>query len=308
MSNLPHGVTINGIEIDNSFAEAFDMCATRLLITAIDYHWARRAAESMTGFATSVIGCGIEAGIERRLATHETPDGRPGYAVLLFAMSEKYLTKHLGLRVGQCVLTCPTTAVFSGLEGEKHIPLGSHTRYFGDGHQISKVIGDRRYWRIPVMDGEFICEDKVAVVPAIGGGNFLIMARSQAEAIQACRVAVEAMNHVPNIVLPFPGGGVRSGSKVGSRYKSLGASTNHPYCPTLRGAVDTNLRPGVESVIEVVIDGLDVQDVINAMRTGISSVCDLGAQHGIIVITAGNYEGKLGRYHFHLWEIAETKQ
>lgn len=303
MSHHRDGVTINGVEVDNAFAEAFEMRATRLIVTAIDYHWARQAAESMTGFATSVIGCGIEAGIERRLATHETPDGRPGYTVLVFAVSRERLTKNLGLRIGQCVLTCPTTAVFSGIDSDTRIPLGDHTRYFGDGFQISKAVGDRRYWRIPVMDGEFVCEDKVGVAPAIGGGNFIIMARSQAEAIQACRVAVEAMSHVPNIVLPFPGGGVRSGSKVGSRYKSLTASTNDPYCPTLRGVVNTQLRPGVESAIEIVIDGLDVQDIINAMRTGINAACDLGAQQGIIAVTAGNYEGKLGNYHFHLWEI-----
>ena len=306
MSNPPNGITINGIEVDNSFAEAFEMRATRLIITAIDYHWARQAAESMTGFATSVIGCGIEAGIERRLATHETPDGRPGYAVLVFALSGKALTKHLGLRIGQCVLTCPTTAVFSGLEGDEKIPLGNYIRYFGDGHQISKAVGDKRYWRIPVMDGEFVCEDTATMMPAIGGGNFIIMARSQAEVIQACRVAVEAMSHVSNIVLPFPGGGVRSGSKVGSRYKRLNASTNDRYCPTLRGVVENNLKAGVEAVTEIVIDGLNVQDVINAMRVGINAVCDLGAQHGIIAVTAGNYDGKLGNYHFHLWEIVEA--
>lgn len=306
------GIKINGIEVDNSFAEAFEMRATRLIITAIDYHWARQAAENMTGFATSVIGCGIEAGIERRLATHETPDGRSGYSVLIFAMSTKDLAKHLGLRIGQCILTCPTTAVFSGIESDKKVSkkilLGDYIRYFGDGYQISKIVGDKRYWRIPVMDGEFVCEDKASVVPAIGGGNFIIMGRSQAEVIQACRAGVEAMSHVRNIVLPFPGGGVRSGSKVGSRYKRLNASTNDPYCPTLRGIVDSSLKPGVESAMEIVIDGLSVQDVINAMRVGIRAVCDLGAQHGIIGITAGNYDGKLGNYHFHLWETVETDE
>lgn len=305
MSTPINGITINGIEVENTFAEAFAMKATRLIITAIDYHWARQAAESMTGFATSVIGCGVEAGIERRLGTHETPDGRPGFTVLMFSTSKSLLIKHLGLRIGQCVLTCPTTAVFSGIESDIKIPLGNNTRYFGDGYQISKVIGEKRYWRIPVMDGEFICEDTTSMVPAIGGGNFIVMARSQAEVIQACRVAIEAMSYVPNIVLPFPGGGVRSGSKVGSRYKKLVASTNDRYCPTLRGIVDTQLKPKAESIMEIVIDGLIVQDIINAMRCGIKAVCDLGSQHGIIAISAGNYDGNLGGYQFHLWEIVE---
>jgi formylmethanofuran--tetrahydromethanopterin N-formyltransferase len=294
---------INGIEIEDTFAEAFGMSATRIIITAINSRWAHIAGETMTGFATSVIGCGVEAGIEADIGPDETPDGRPGVSVLLFGMSGKALAKQLEARVGQCVLTCPTTALFAGIEGEKLMPLGKNLRFFGDGYQISKQIGGTRYWRVPVMDGEFLCEESVARVPAVGGGNFLVLAETQQQALSACEKAIEAMTKLPNVIMPFPGGIVRSGSKVGSKYKTLMASTNDAYCPTLRGLVKSNLDPAIGSVMEIVINGLSDEDVSFATRTGISAVCELGAAAGIRRVSAGNYGGKLGQFHFHLREL-----
>ena len=294
---------INGVVIDDTFSEAFGMRATRIIITAINYKWARHAAETMTGFATSVIGCKVEAGIERIVGNHETPDGRPGISVLLFATDRKTLESQLQARIGQCVLTCPTTAVFSGLESEENISLGKNLRYFGDGFQTSKVIGNRRYWRLPVMDGEFLCEETTGFQRAIGGGNILVFARSLSQVLLACEAAIDAISTLPNIILPFPGGGVRSGSKVGSKYEALSASTNHPYCPTLKCHPDSALDKNTEAVMEIVIDGLNVEDVTLAMYRGIEAICDLGKSQGIEKITGGNYGGKLGQYHFHLREI-----
>jgi formylmethanofuran--tetrahydromethanopterin N-formyltransferase len=294
---------INGTEIEETFAEAFGMSATRVIITAINLRWARIAGETMTGFATSVIGCGVEAGIETELPPEQTPDGRPGVSVLLFGMSGKALAKQLETRVGQCILTCPTTAIFAGMQGEKQIPLGKNLRFFGDGYQLSKQIDGTRYWRVPVMDGEFLCEETVARVPAVGGGNFLVLAESQAQALSACEHAIEAMQKLPNIIMPFPGGIVRSGSKVGSKYKALMASTNEAYCPTLRGLVKSKLDAEIGSVMEIVINGLSDNDVRLATRTGINAVCELGAAAGIKRISAGNYGGKLGQFHFHLREV-----
>ena len=294
---------INGVEIEDTFAEAFSMRATRVIITAINYKWARHAAETMTGFATSVIGCNVEAGIERVIGNHETPDGRPGISVLLFATDKKSLEKQLQKRVGQCVLTCPTTAVFSGMEGDDQIDLGKNLRYFGDGFQTSKKIGNKRYWRIPVMDGEFVCEESTGFQKAIGGGNLLVLARHISQALLACEAAIDSISMLPNIILPFPGGGVRSGSKVGSKYKFLNASTNHPFCPTLKGRADNILNKNIEAAMEIVIDGLTKEDVILAMHRGIEAICDLGKSQGIEKITGGNYGGKLGTHHFHLREI-----
>lgn len=292
----------NGVAIDDTFAEAFGMRATRILVTALDLKWAYHAARAVTGFATSVIGCGCEAGIERELAAEETPDGRPGLSILLFAMSGKELAKQVERRVGQCVLTAPTTAVFAGLDGEP-VNLGKNLRFFGDGFQMSKVIGGKRYWRVPVMDGEFVCEETTGMIKAVGGGNFLVLARGQGEALAACETAIEAMARLRGVIMPFPGGVVRSGSKVGSKYKALSASTNDAFCPTLRGAVKSELSAETGAVLEIVIDGLTQGDVRDAMRAGIEAVCKVGAAGGIVRVSAGNYGGKLGQFHFKLHEI-----
>jgi len=292
---------INGVEIRDSFAEAFPMAGTRLIITADTPRWARTAAASMTGFATSVIGCGCEAAIERELPADETPDGRPGIAVLIFAMSLKDLKKVVPLRVGQCVLTSPTSACYAGLKGGPAIPLGRALRYFGDGHQMSKKIGDERIWRVPVMEGEFVCDEITgSVTSAVGGGNFLILARDRAAALTAAEAAVDAMAKVEGAVLPFPGGVVRSGSKVGSKYAGLIASSNDAYCPTLRGLVPSALPDSVGSVMEIVIDGLSEAEVAQSMRVGVAAVCALGAAAGVVAVDAGNYGGNLGPFHFKL--------
>ncbi len=301
---MTHSLELSGVVVRPSFAEAFPMRATRLLITAESPRWAEIAARSMTGFATSVIGCGCEAGIERLLGPEETPDGRPGVAVLLFAMSEKALAEQLVRRVGQCVLTCPTASAWNGLAAERSLSLGRSLRFFGDGFQASKRIGSRRFWRVPVMEGEFLVEDRVGVVKGVGGGNFLILAETAAAALHAAEAAVAAIAHVPGVILPFPGGIVRSGSKVGSRYKGLIASTNHRYCPTLRAVVpDTALPAEVGAVLEIVIDGLDEASVGRAMVAGIRAACALGRSAGVVAIDAGNYGGKLGPYHFHLHQL-----
>ncbi len=298
---------INGVQIDDTFAEAFNMRGTRVIITAQNLKWAYSGANAMTGFATSVIGCGVEAGIERELSPEETPDGRPGVAVLMFAMGSAVLMKQLENRMGQTILTCPTAAAFSGIEGNERINLGKNLRFFGDGFQISKQFGGKRYWRVPVMDGEFITEETTGMVRAVGGGNFLVLATSQLQALAACEAAIEAMSKIPNVIMPFPGGVVRSGSKVGSKYKALFASTNDAFCPTLKGLTNTQLSDDIESVMEIVIDGLTEADIRKATYVGIEATCKLGAENGIKRISAGNYGGKLGQFQFHLRDIMSDK-
>ncbi len=298
---------INGVKIDDTFAEAFNMRGTRVIITAQNHKWAYNAANAMTGFATSVIGCGVEAGIERELSQEETPDGRPGVAILMFAMGSSVLMKQLENRMGQTILTCPTAAAFSGIEGNERINLGKNLRFFGDGFQTSKQFGGKRYWRVPVMDGEFITEETTGMVSAVGGGNFLVLATSQPQALAACEAAIEAMRKIPNVIMPFPGGIVRSGSKVGSKYKTMFASTNDAFCPTLKGLTNTQLSDDIESVMEIVIDGLTDADIRKATYVGIKAACKLGAENGIKRISAGNYGGKLGQFQFHLRDIMNDK-
>jgi formylmethanofuran--tetrahydromethanopterin N-formyltransferase len=296
----------NGVVVDDTFAEAFPMKATRIVITAHTLEWARHAAVAATGLATSVIGCGCEAGIECELAPAQTPDGRPGFAVLLFAMSGKELAKQLERRVGQCVLTCPTTAVFAGVNEGEAIALGKNLRFFGDGWQISKVIDGVRYWRVPVMDGEFVAQETTAVVKGVGGGNLLLLCRDTACALAVATAAVRAMRALPNVVMPFPGGVVRSGSKVGSKYAALSASTNDAFCPSLVGLVaHSELTQEIRCVMEIVIDGLSEADVGAAMRAGMHAGIVIGAAGGLLRIAAGNYGGKLGPFHFHLHKLLD---
>ena len=294
----------NGVAVDDGFAEAFDMRATALVITAPEPRWARQAAVSMTGFATSVIGCGVEAGIDAELDPAATPDGRPGVRVLLFAASTAELQKQLAARVGQCVLTSPGSACYAGLEGAERLPLGNALRYFGDGWQIAKRFGDRRFWRVPVMDGEFVCEATTGLTKqAVGGGNLLLAARSGAAALRAAEAVAAAVAATPGAIAPFPGGIVRSGSKVGSKYKAAPASTNDAWCPTLAGLVESALDPETRAVLEVVIDGLTADAVAAAMRAGLAAATALGPEAGAHRIGAGNYGGRLGRHHFHLREL-----
>ena len=293
---------LHGVEIVDTFAEAFPMTAARLIVTAETAEWAHIAATAATGYAASVIGCDAEAGIERILSPEETPDGRPGVSLLFFAFSRDALQKALVNRVGQCILTCATTAVFNGLEGDpgKQIRIGGNLRYFGDGWQISKVIDDHRYWRMPTMDGEFVCEDHFGTTKGVAGGNLIILGETQSLTLAAAEAAVIAMRTFPGVILPFPGGIVRSGSKVGSKYASLRASTNEAYCPTLRGSVASALPEGVNAVYEIVIDGLTLDTVKAAMWAGMLAASRMP---GVKQITAGNYGGKLGPFHIQLREL-----
>ncbi len=297
-------MTVKGIRIDDTFAEAFGMRATAVIITADTPRWARQAAITMTGFATSVIGCGCEAGIDHELTTRQTPDGRPGVRALLFAVSTAELQKQLQTRVAQCVLTSLGSACYSGLEGEESLRLGNALRYFGDGWQISKRFGAKHFWRIPVMDGEFVCDAVTGLTKrAVGGGNLLVLGRTTQTTRAAAEAAAAAIAKVPDVITPFPGGIVRSGSKVGSKYKGVPASTNDAYCPTLRGAVKSALDVDTGSVLEIVIDGLTSEAVASAMRAGIAAIVKLGPRRGAMRISAGNYGGKLGPHHYHLREL-----
>lgn len=286
--------------IDDTFAEAFGMRYVRMIVTAADEHWLKAGLNEFCGFSSSVIACDSEMGIERFLDVSQSPDGRVGAAVMAFGFSTDALAEAMPKRAGQCLMTCPSTAVFDAMpDSEKRLAFGKHIRFFGDGFQKSKVVAGRRYWRIPVMDGEFVIEDTLGVEKGVAGGNIIIQGANADVARQAARRAVEATSDVEGVITPFPGGVARSGSKVGSRYKGLRASTSDPFCPTLKGRVDTKLHPGVNSVLEVVIDGTNEESVGNAMRAAARAA----AGEGVIAISAGNYGGKLGPHHLRLHEL-----
>jgi formylmethanofuran--tetrahydromethanopterin N-formyltransferase len=289
--------------VEDTFAEAFRMRFTRILITAHDRHWLESAVREYSGYGSSIIACDAETGLEQWVDPSETPDGRVGASILAFGFSTEGLGKAVANRAGQCLMTCPTTAVFDGLsESTERIPLGRHLRYFGDGFQKSKRLAGRRYWRIPVMDGEFLIEDSVGVSQGVAGGNIILQAVSLEAGLAAARRAANAVADLAGVITPFPGGVARSGSKIGSRYKDLRASTSDAFCPTLRGRVETRLHPGVNCAYEIVMDGISEPAVSRAMATAMRSA----AGEGIPCISAGNYGGKLGKHQLRLRELLAT--
>jgi len=284
----------------DTFAEAFRLRFARLVVTAHDAHWLEAAIRAACGYGTSVIGCDAEVGVERRIAAEDTPDGRPGATLLLFAFSTEALAKAVANRTSQCLLTCPTVAVYDGLpSASERVALGAHVRFFGDGREKTKVIDGRRYWRIPVMDGEFLVEDSAGVAKGIGGGNFIVQGRSLEAALAAARRAVAAIEPIPGTITPFPGGVVRSGSKVGSIYQALRASTNEAFCPSLVGREATSLHPDAVACLEIVIDGSTEEAVAAAMAAGLRAA----SGNDVPAISAGNYGGALGKFHFHLHQV-----
>lgn len=287
-------------EIEDTFAEAFGMRYARLLVTAHDEHWLAAASSEFCGYASSVIACDAEAGVERHLPADESPDARPGAALLVFGFSGDALSKALPNRAGQCLMTCPTTAVYDGLPlATERIPLGKFIRFFGDGYQKSKLLDGRRYWRVPVLDGEFLVEETAGLAKGVAGGNLIIQAADLTAGLAAARRAVEALAELPGVITPFPGGIARSGSKVGSRYAKLAASTAEAYCPTLKGRIASQLHPDAQCAYEIVIDGTDQPSVARGMRDAMLAA----AGPGLMRISAGNYGGKLGKFHLRLHEL-----
>ena len=293
----------NGTIIEDTFAEMFPMWAGRILITAANEKWALIAARTAAGFASSIIMSPAEAAVETLVSPKETPDGRPGAIIQIYHSSRGELKHQMSLRIGQCIMTCPTTAAFDALpKAKRRVKIGRSLRLFGDGFQKKGEVGGRKVWRIPVMEGEFMVEDDFGVMKAVASGNMLILAKDWKAALKASEDAKEAISrNVRGVIMPFPGGLCRAGSKVGSLNYKLPASTNHQYCPTIKKLVsDSEVPDNVESVYEIVINGLNQKVVKKAMAEGIKAAVKVP---GVVKITAGNYGGKLGPYRAVLKEV-----
>jgi formylmethanofuran--tetrahydromethanopterin N-formyltransferase len=300
--------TPNGIvQVQDTYAEMFPLWAGRVLITAQNEKWAQIAASVTTGFATSVIEATAEAAIERTVPADQTPDKRPGILIQIYNKDRFELKHQLMERIGQCTMTCPTTAAFNGLLGKRVLNVGSSLRYFGDGFQKKAMVGGRKCWKIPVMEGNFYVEDGFGAMEAVAGGNFMIFAKTQQEGLAAAEAAADAIRaNAPDVIMQFPGGVCRSGSKAGSLKYKLKASTNHTYCPTLRAIVpDTVVPEGVEAVYEIVCNGLTVDAIKKAMKEGVTAAINCP---GVVKISAGNYGGKLGPFKAYLKEAIGIPQ
>jgi formylmethanofuran--tetrahydromethanopterin N-formyltransferase len=296
---------LNGVDVEDTFAEMFSMWVGRVLITAVNEKWAQTAARVATGFASSIIMSPAEAGIEGNVPSDKTPDSRPGVIIQIYHRTRRELKQQMILRIGQCVMTCPTTAAFDALpEAKRRLKVGRSIRLFGDGFQRRDEMYGRKLWRIPVMEGEFIVEDQFGAQNAVAGGNFLVFAENQKAGLQAAEEAVQAIGLRSNgVILPFPGGICRSGSKAGSLKYKLKASTFHQYCPRLKKLVpDTMVPENVHSIYEIVINGLNLDMVKQAMAEGIKAAVKVPS---VVKISAGNYGGKIGPYKAYLKEILQ---
>ena len=293
----------NGVEIVDTFAEMFGMWVGRVLITAENQKWAEIAAATATGFASSIIMSPAEAAVEGVVPPENTPDGRVGVLIQIYHRTRPDLKAQMVLRIGQCVMTCPTTAAFDALpKAKRRLKVGRSLRLFGDGFQKRDTLAQKKIWRIPIMEGEFIVDDNFGAAKAIAGGNFIILAKNTEAGLQAAERAIEAIKtNGKEVVMPFPGGICGAGSKAGSMKYKLKASTNHPLCPKLKGLVENSqIPPDVQTVYEIVINGLNLEAVKKATAEGIRAAVQVP---GVTRITAGNYGGKLGPYHAYLKEL-----
>jgi formylmethanofuran--tetrahydromethanopterin N-formyltransferase len=294
---------INGVEIEDNFAEAFGIKVSRILITAATKKLALIAATEATGYGTSVIGCPAEAGIDGYVPPQNTPDGRPGYVIMICNMNKDKLDHELLERVGMCILTAATTAVFDWMdEPDEKLKTGQKLKFFGDGYEQTLDIQGRKVHSIPLMSGDFLVEAELGIRAGVAGGNFFILAENQPAGLLSADAAVDAIGAVPGAITPFPGGIVASGSKVGStKYKFLGASTNEKMCVTLKDEVEgCQIPENVNGVYEIVIDGVDEDAVKAAMKAGIEAAVKI---EGVIQISAGNFGGNLGKYQIKLHEL-----
>lgn len=292
---------INGTGILDTFAEAFPVWLSMVIITAATREWAYKAAAEATGFATSKIGCPCEAGIERYLSQEETPDGRPGVSILICS-EKKNIKSHVAARISQCILPSPTASAFDGFP-EAVFRFSTRMHYFGDTYEERCMVGGRRCWKIPVMEGDYVGEERFGTMKGIAGGNFLVMGKDQQSALCGAEAAIGKITGMRGVITSFAGGIVASGSKVGcSHYRfPMPASTNHAWCPGLKGRIRDSLVPdGVNSVYEIVVNGVDETSIRSTMRAGIKAAADTGL---VMYIGASNFEGKLGQYRFYLHEL-----
>ncbi len=275
------------MEVD-TIPEGFGRVMARVLVTAKDAAWAHRAAEAACGFATSLTMCPAECGIDVEVKGQDTPDGRPGVVFMVVQRTLPLLEEQLVARISQCVLTTPTAACFNALESDEVLPIGSEVQHFGDKLSTKEELTGRTLWHIPLMGGDFIIEDTFGV--ARGESYKLWIMGSEMGALTAATAAAGTASNVEGVFLPFPGGICAAGSKVGSvHYPSLKASTNHPYCPTVRDKVESRLPDGVEAVYELVITGLDRRRVEEAM----SGAVEAAAANGAARISAGTFAKKM---------------
>ena len=298
-------------EVEDTFCEAFEGLFVRLCVTANDEKWLTYAVRGATALPCTVFG-ESEAGIEKFLGEEETPDGRKGAIIQIWVGTEggeakaiQKLEHEVAKRVRQGILVVPTTAVFDAfslrcegceIKEEGSIDTLRKIGHCGDGYEeICEKFG-REIIKIPIMMGEFIVERFFKYGKGVMGGNIWLFCERIKDALAAGERAVEAVNTVDGAIAPF--GVCAAGSKPETKFPEIGPTTNHPFCPTLRGKLaETKVPEGVSAIPEIVIDGVSESVVKKALRSVIESVRN---EKGVVKISAGNYGGRLGKFKFYL--------
>jgi formylmethanofuran--tetrahydromethanopterin N-formyltransferase len=290
--------------VDDTYAEAFRSIYVEFLITARDPRWVAHAVNAVTGNASSTILCDCEAGLDRLVGpgsdeSFVTPDGRPGAIVQLhvprFRKDRVEALEHAALvRISQNVLTCPTAACFNLIDSNDRFPIGKKIAYFGDGFQKQCERFGRSMWWIPTLGGEFVIDEQFGFRDGLMGGNLWFFGETVDAALAAAEAAVAAVQSCPGVIMPFPGGIAGSGSKAGSKYKFMFASTYERFCPMLvdNPKADSQLPKGVGSVMEIIINGRDLEAIFRATQAAIAASVNTP---GLLQISAGNYGGRLGK-------------
>jgi formylmethanofuran--tetrahydromethanopterin N-formyltransferase len=295
--------------IEDTYAEAFKSVFVEFLITARDRTWLDHAVDAVVGNASSTIMCDCEAGLDRYVGPGSaepdfTPDGRPGAVVQLhvprFRKDHKQALERVALvRISQNVLTCPTTSCFNLLDTEDYFRIGRKVAFFGNGYQKRIERFGRKLWWIPILGGEFVLDRRLGFTPGLMGGNLWLFGADVDSALEAAERGAVAVQKTPGVIMPFPGGIAASGSKAGSRYKFAIASTYEKYCPELRdfAAVDSQVPNGVNSIMEIIMNGRDLDSINVATQAAIAAARDTP---GLVRISAGNYGGRLGKSFIYL--------
>lgn len=297
--------------IENTYCEAFEGLVIQLMVTAQDAEFLNRAVNAFTALPSTVFG-DAEGGIVRWLSEKETIDGRLGAIVQLWVTgtgkkAQAKFYEQLGRRMRQGILVVPTTAVFDYYpkKVDRKFNMMDNVGHCGDGYEEIVEKFDRKLISVPIMMGfDFLIEEEISYAKGVMGGNLWLFCDSVDSGIKVGREAVRIVAELNNICTTFDV--CSAGSKPvppDAKFPEIGPPTNHPFCPTLKDKLspeEFEVPEGVLSIPEIIFNALDLETVELTMAKVIEGIIDMD---GLLKISAGNYEGKLGKFKIYLREL-----
>jgi formylmethanofuran--tetrahydromethanopterin N-formyltransferase len=295
--------------IEDTFIEAFMGIYCRVIVTADDKETLRKATEDSTATPSVVIGR-TEGGVERYLTPNETPDNREG-AILQFwgeinpkkSFEESLgkFEKELSFRIRQDILVKPFTAVFDALQKpEGKLDMMERVGHCGDGYEWEENLYGRNLIVVPLMVPDFVIERYLGYARGVMGGNFWVMCATKKALKEAGKKALDAIHQVKGVVTTFDI--CSAGSKPETHFPLIGPTTNHLFCPSLKARLgkESKVPDGVGYIAEIVYNGVSVEALNEATKSGIDAARNV---EGVVLISSGNYGGKLGQYKIRLREL-----